>query len=149
MLKFRATLLTLFSCTILAAQEYFPANGEVKTKNNNYTALTNAKIFVSPSQVLEKGTLLIRNGKVVKVGKSVDLPENTVVVEAAGRWIYPSFIDIFSDFGISKPEKAEAEGGGAGEEARKAEAKVAEESEEGKESSAAVVAQVENRARDF
>ncbi|MAU72648.1 MAG: amidohydrolase [Pseudozobellia sp.] len=110
MLKFRATLLTLFSCTILAAQEYFPANGEVKTKNNNYTALTNAKIFVSPSQVLEKGTLLIRNGKVVKVGKSVDLPENTVVVEAAGRWIYPSFIDIFSDFGISKPEKAEAEG---------------------------------------
>jgi hypothetical protein len=29
------------------AQEYFPNNESIQSKNNNYTAFTNAKIFVT------------------------------------------------------------------------------------------------------
>ena len=33
----------------LCAQDYFPKNDGVKAENNNYTALTRARIHVSPT----------------------------------------------------------------------------------------------------
>ena len=94
----------------LYAQEYFPKNDGVKTKNENYTAFTNAKIFVTPSQIIEKGTLLIKNGKVISSGTGVSIPSNAVVIDLNGKHIYPSFIDIYSDFGIEKPKRQNAFG---------------------------------------
>ena len=107
-------LLALFlymSSVSLFAQDYFPENDGVKAKkNNNYTAFTNAKIYVTPTQVINNGTLLIQNGKVVQVGKSVSIPKNAVVENMDGKSIYPSFIDVFSGFGVELPKKAS--GGG-------------------------------------
>ena len=62
-------LAILWGGTTLFAQDYFPENSGVKSKNNNYTAFTNAKIYVTPSQIIDGGTLLIQNGKVTQVGK--------------------------------------------------------------------------------
>ncbi|MCP4978130.1 MAG: amidohydrolase family protein, partial [Maribacter sp.] len=110
-MKMRLLALTLFwCCASLFAQDYFPENDGVKSKNDNYTAFTNAKIFITPSQVVEQATLLIQNGKVVQVGKSVTIPKNTVTIDLSGKSIYPSFIDIYSDFGVSKPKRAEGNG---------------------------------------
>lgn len=100
--------LTLFWCgATLFAQDYFPDNDGVKSKNKNYTAFTNAKIYITPTQVVDQGTLLIQNGKVVQVGTSVTLPKNTVTIDLKGKTIYPSFIDIYSDFGVEKPKRVE------------------------------------------
>ncbi len=110
-MKTRILVLTLFWCSsFLFAQDYFPQNDGVKSKNNNYTAFTNAKIYVTPTQIIENGTLLIQNGKVIQVGKSVTLPKNTVKIDATGKSIYPSFIDIYSDFGVEKPKRATSRG---------------------------------------
>lgn len=103
-------LLTFLCCIPSGAQEYFPKNDGVKAENNNYTAFINAKIYVSPSEILDEGTLLIQNGKVVKTGKSLSLPKNTVVVDLTGKTIYPSFIDIYSDFGVEKPKRTSSSG---------------------------------------
>lgn len=109
-MKMRLLALALLWCSAtLFAQDYFPENDGVKTKNNNYTAFTNAKIYVTPTQVVPKGTLLIQNGKVVQAGKSVSIPKNSVVVDLKGKSIYPSFIDSYSDFGVEKPKRS---GGG-------------------------------------
>ncbi len=94
----------------LFSQDYFPENDGIKSTNNNYTAFTNAKIYVTPTQIIEKGTLLIQNGKVVQVGSSVSLPKNTVVTDLNGKWIYPSFIDVFSNFGMEKAKRNPAGG---------------------------------------
>ena len=62
---------TLFTCLFLIsvatsiAQDYFPTNSGLKQENNNYTAFTNATLYISPNKVIKKGTLLIQNGKVV------------------------------------------------------------------------------------
>ena len=107
-MKFLA--LALFASAAALAQEYFPDNDGVKSKNTNYTAFTNAKIYVSPSQVINNGTLLIREGKVVNAGSAIAIPDNAVVVDASGKTIYPSFIDVFSDFGVEKPKRAQGQG---------------------------------------
>jgi len=110
-MKMRLLALSLLAyCASLSAQDYFPKNDGVKAKNNNYTAFTNAKIYVTPTQVIDGGTLLIQNGKVIQVGKAVTIPQNTVQVDLSGKSVYPSFIDIYSDFGVSKPEKLKASG---------------------------------------
>ena len=99
------TILTFLCGMLLFAQDYFPKNDGVITKNTNYTAFTNAKIYVSPTQTIEKGTLLIYDGKVVATGTSVTIPKNATVVDLSGKSIYPSFIDIYSDFGVEKPKR--------------------------------------------
>ena len=89
----------------LIAQEHFPKNDGVKSKNTNYTAFTNAKIYVTPTQVIDNGTLLIKDGKVVGTGTTVSIPDNAVIVDVSGKSIYPSFIDIYSSFGVTKPKR--------------------------------------------
>jgi imidazolonepropionase-like amidohydrolase len=99
-------LAVLWSGASLFAQDYFPKNDGVKANNHNYTAFTNAKIYVTPTLIIEKGTLLIQDGKVVQAAKSVSIPKNSVIVDLAGKTIYPSFIDVYSNFGVEQPKKA-------------------------------------------
>ena len=96
-------LLYLFVPKIYS-QVYFPNNETVQNKNNNYTAFINAKIVVTPTQIIEKGTLLIQNGVVIKTGIGIEIPKNCVIVNLEGKSIYPSFIDIYTNFGIEKPK---------------------------------------------
>lgn len=103
----KKALLLLFLSVFLTktyAQEYFPVNESVHNKSKNYTVFTNATIYVTPTQKIEKGTLLIQDGKVVAVGNSVSIPKNTITIDLAGKTIYPSFIDIYTSFGIEKPK---------------------------------------------
>ncbi len=103
--------LALLLCSVtLFSQDYFPKNDGVIQKNTNYTAFTNAKIYVSPTQIIKKGTLLINDGKIVAVGKSVTIPANATTVNLDGKSIYASFIDMYANFGIEKPKRAARSG---------------------------------------
>jgi imidazolonepropionase-like amidohydrolase len=95
------------------AQEYFPNNESVQNKNNNITAFTNAKIYITPTQIIENGTLLIQNGKVINARIAIQLPKNCVIINLDGKSIYPSFIDIYTDFGIEKPKITPNQGRGS------------------------------------
>ncbi|MAP53434.1 amidohydrolase family protein [Altibacter sp.] len=110
MKKSSSILLAFFFTSLLTAQVYFPENDGLKEKNNNYTAFTNATVFVTPAEVIKNGTLLIQNGKVIAVGKSVNIPKNSVIVDLDGKYVYPSFIDPYTGFGIEKPKRAEGNG---------------------------------------
>lgn len=80
----------------------FPENGVYDERDGHY-AFTNATIYVSPSQKLEKATLLIKKGKVVQVGTAVSIPKDAVVMDVQGKYIYPSFIDLHTNYGMPKP----------------------------------------------
>ena len=103
----KKALLLLFLSVFLTktyAQDYFPINESVQNKSKNYTVFTNATIYVTPTQKIEKGTLLIQDGKVVAVGNNVAIPKNSITIDLAGKTIYPSFIDIYTSFGVEKPK---------------------------------------------
>ncbi len=103
----KKALLLLFFSTFLTkihAQDYFPNNESIHSKNNNYTVFTNATIYVTPTQKIEKGTLLIQDGKVIGAGNNIAIPKNSVTINLEGKTIYPSFIDIYTSFGVEKPK---------------------------------------------
>jgi len=98
------SLLLVFLLSISTnAQEYFPKNDGVKQSFKNYVAITNATIYVSATQKIEKATLLIKENKIVEVGTNVVIPKGTNIIDATGKTIYPSFIELYSEFGINKP----------------------------------------------
>jgi imidazolonepropionase-like amidohydrolase len=86
----------------LTAQEYFPTNHDVKNINENYTVFTNAIIHISPTESISNGTLIIQNKKIISTGTALKIPKNSIVVDLKGKHIYPSFIDLYSNFGIQK-----------------------------------------------
>ncbi|MDN3493405.1 amidohydrolase family protein [Winogradskyella bathintestinalis] len=99
--------LLIFMCSFsLFAQDYFPSNAGVIANNTNYTAFTNATIHVSPIETINNATLLIKEGKIVSVGKSVNIPKNTTEIDLSGKTIYPSFIDLYTTFGVDKPKRS-------------------------------------------
>jgi imidazolonepropionase-like amidohydrolase len=103
----KKALLLLFLSVFLTktyAQDYFPINESVQNKSKNYTVFTNATIYVTPTQKIEKATLLIQDGKVVAVGNNIAIPKNSIAIDLAGKSIYPSFIDIYTSFGVEKPK---------------------------------------------
>lgn len=88
----------------LNSQEYFPKNDGVKSDTHNPIAFTNAHIVVSPDKTVQSGTLIIEKGIIKSVGNNVPVPKNAVTFDLKGKYIYPSFIETYSDFGITVPK---------------------------------------------
>jgi hypothetical protein len=63
-------------------------------------ALRGARVVTVSGPVLEKGTVLLRNGLIEAVGENVDLPKDAWVVEAQGVTVYPGLIDALSTVGL-------------------------------------------------
>ncbi len=93
-------LLMLLSGGFLStAQTSFPVNGVADPRSGCY-AFVNATLIRDPHTRLPNATLVIRDGLIVAVGKGLTPPHDAVIVDCSGRTIYPSFIDIYSDYGI-------------------------------------------------
>ena len=65
-------------------------------------AITNARIYTVSGQVIENGVVLIRDGKIAAVGKSVSIPGNTRVINARGLEVYPGLIDGGGRLGLTE-----------------------------------------------
>ena len=107
-------VLALFPvATGLMAQATFPENGVADPRHGTY-AFTNATIVKDVATTLNNATLVIKDGKIISVGTSVKVPAGAVEVDCKGKFIYPSFIDIYADYGTTLPTPQGQGGGGRG-----------------------------------
>ena len=93
--------LLLLGFILINAQETFIVNG-THNKNHNAAVFTNATIHIDYQTIIENGALVIKDGKIVSVGENIDLPKNAIQYDLEGKHIYPSLIDLYSDYGMSK-----------------------------------------------
>ena len=71
------------------------------------TAITGARIVPVTGDAIDGGTILIDAGKIVAVGgPGLEVPADADVVDAAGKWVLPGFIDAHAHVGVHE----EAEG---------------------------------------
>ncbi|MBL0334823.1 MAG: amidohydrolase family protein [Chitinophagaceae bacterium] len=104
-------LALLLNSSLLHSQVTFPENGIVDPRHGLY-AFTHATIVKDPATTITDGTLLIKDGKIVAVGNAIKIPAGTVEVDCKGKFIYPSFIDLYADYGTPTPQRTG--GGGFG-----------------------------------
>ncbi|TWF33599.1 imidazolonepropionase-like amidohydrolase [Chitinophaga polysaccharea] len=97
-------LLLLSTGSYVHAQETFPVNG-IADPHEGCFAFTHATIVRDAQTTLSNATLLIRDGKIVEAGTSVAIPKDAVVVDCKGKYIYPSFVDLYSNYGLSEPKR--------------------------------------------
>jgi imidazolonepropionase-like amidohydrolase len=112
-LKFLTGLGVMLICFAAKAQTTFPVNGVADPRTGCY-AFTNATIVKDGQTTLSNATMVIRDGKITGVGVNVAIPKDAVVVNCSGKWLYPSLIDIYSDYGMPQPQRAQGAGGFGG-----------------------------------
>ncbi|QXP31421.1 amidohydrolase [Shewanella algae] len=68
------------------------------------TALTHAKLMLSPGKQLDNATLLIENNRIKQVISNNEIPQNAYKIDLNGYTIYPGFIDPFAEYGLEYSE---------------------------------------------
>ncbi len=67
-------------------------------------AFKNVRVVVSPQSTLDSATLIVSDGRIQAVGKNLAIPADAVVIDLAGKTVFPGFIDPFTNYGLEKPE---------------------------------------------
>ncbi|HEX7125050.1 MAG TPA: imidazolonepropionase, partial [Thermodesulfobacteriota bacterium] len=62
-------------------------------------AITNAKIYTVAGPVIERGTVVIQDGKIAAVGANVAVPAGAQVVDGSGKVVTPGFFDASTGLG--------------------------------------------------
>jgi imidazolonepropionase-like amidohydrolase len=92
------------------AQPTFPENGVGDPRHGHY-AFTNATIIKDANNTtLKDATLVIKDGRIVSVGTGLPVPAGAVEVDCKGKFIYPSFIDIYTDYGTPQRQQQQQQG---------------------------------------
>lgn len=82
-----------------------PENRQTKPMNlpsSGDYAITNATIHPVSGPVINKGTVIVRDGKITAVGTDVSVPSGVRRVDAKGMHLYPGFIDAGNSIGLSE-----------------------------------------------
>ncbi|MFG6196868.1 amidohydrolase [Nonomuraea sp. JJY05] len=69
-------------------------------------AITSGYVVPIDGDPIDSGTVLVQDGKIAAVGRDVAVPEGTPVVDAAGGWVLPGFVEAHGHLGVYE----EAEG---------------------------------------
>ena len=76
-------------------------NVAAQTGNETY-AIRNAKIVTVTGPLIERGTVVISNGRIAAVGANVSVPSNAKVIDGTGLSVYPGMIDAGTTLGLEE-----------------------------------------------
>jgi imidazolonepropionase-like amidohydrolase len=69
---------------------------------SNVYAIKDAKIYTLAGPAIEKGTVVIRDGKIAEVGANITAPEGAQVIDASGLEVYPGMFDPVTQIGLNE-----------------------------------------------
>ncbi|AMP98808.1 amidohydrolase [Pedobacter cryoconitis] len=101
----------LFSLALSASSLmcFAQANISPAKKQSKTIAITGAIIHVGNGTVIENGTLLFGNGKIIAVAASGQVPQGDILrINASGKHIYPGFIAATTNLGLTEIEAVKA-----------------------------------------
>lgn len=107
----RFVFLTALAALIVAA----PVAGQQNLDPVRTYALDNVRVVVSPGNVIETGTVYVRDGRIVEVAEQVDVPAGVQRIDLAGHTVYPGLIDAATSMGLPAPQFGGGRFGGGGE----------------------------------
>lgn len=91
-------LVFLTGAPALKAQVTFPTNGAPSPVHTVF-ALVHAHL-VDDIREIKDGTLLVQDKVILAAGAGIAIPENAVIIDLKGKYIYPSFIELNSSYGM-------------------------------------------------
>jgi imidazolonepropionase-like amidohydrolase len=92
----------IFCNQIIAQENMHPSPAQVGT-----IAITNATIHVGNGNVIEKATVIFKDGKITNVGNNLPVTDATII-DANGKHIYPGIIASSTNLGLVEVAAARA-----------------------------------------
>jgi imidazolonepropionase-like amidohydrolase len=93
----------------------FAAAGLLTADPPSRLAIRDARVYTVSGPVLEKTTVLIKDGLIEAVGENIPIPAGVTVIDGTGLNVYPGLIDALSTWGIAElAAPATPAGGGRG-----------------------------------
>ncbi|MEK7833973.1 MAG: amidohydrolase, partial [Acidobacteriota bacterium] len=78
-----------------------PALAQSKSEQGTY-AIRNARIVTVTNGVIERGTIIVKNGRIEAVGANVAVPKDAKLIDATGLSVYPGLIDTNTSLGLTE-----------------------------------------------
>jgi imidazolonepropionase-like amidohydrolase len=99
----KAVIATILVFIVITAIRKFVQKSVVSAQQAaNVFVIRNAKIVTVTGATIERGSVLIRDGKIAEVGARVAAPGNAKVIDATGLSIYPGLIDCGTSLGLTE-----------------------------------------------
>ncbi len=114
MMKKRLFLFVLVMCLGIATMVQAQDAEQLAAPVTRTFVLKNANIVQKPGQVIQSGMVLVKDGLIQEVGKTVTIPADAEVINADSMYVYAGFIDGLSNTGIPRPEQPQGQQGGGG-----------------------------------
>ena len=93
-------------------------DAEIPTPSRTW-AIERARVTVAPGQVLERATVIVRDGLILDVGTNVRVPFDAQRIAGDSLHVYAGFLDGLGNVGMPKPDAPQ--GGGRGQAAAQGE----------------------------
>jgi imidazolonepropionase-like amidohydrolase len=77
-----------------------PKSAAVAAEPSPVILVQNATILTVSHGTIERGSILIKDGKIAEVGASVKAPKDAQVIDAAGQFVMPGIIDCHSHIAV-------------------------------------------------
>jgi imidazolonepropionase-like amidohydrolase len=77
-------------------------------------AITNARIVTVTGPIVERGTVVIRNGLIAAAGANISVPSDARVIDGTGLTVYPGLIDSYTNLALPEPPPGPAAPAGGG-----------------------------------
>jgi imidazolonepropionase-like amidohydrolase len=68
-------------------------------------AITGGRVVPVTADPVENGTVLIEDGKITAVGADLAVPDGAQVIDAAGQWVLPGFVEVHGHVGVHEEAK--------------------------------------------
>ena len=111
--KVRSRLIVALLALTLAPLSLNPNVNAQRSAIDTY-AITNARIVTVTGPVIERGTVVIRNGLIAAAGANVNAPPDARVIDGAGLTVYPGLIDSYTNLALPEAAPSPSPGGGRG-----------------------------------
>lgn len=85
----------------IGSLEKVQAGAQTGADSPNVLVIRAGKVFTMSGPVLEKGMLIVENGKIKQVGKNLDVPAGAAVIDEPDGWVLPGLIDAHSALGLA------------------------------------------------
>ncbi|HJQ33721.1 MAG TPA: amidohydrolase family protein [Pyrinomonadaceae bacterium] len=113
----KRTLAAASAALVAAAVWFAPQAGAQRARPGggvDVYAITNARIVTVSGPVIERGTVVLRDGLIAAVGANVAAPPDARTVDGTGLTVYPGLIDASTTLAIPRPTPSPSPSGGGG-----------------------------------
>lgn len=64
--------------------------------------IQNGTLYTMENDEVMQGDILVDNGKIIRIGTQLEAPEGCQIIDAAGKLVFPGFIDAHDHLGMSE-----------------------------------------------